>query len=141
MTTPFLAAQAGQATGAELATRVEVAAGPPSWSYTLFNDEPAESPQFIKFFQLDVGAPFTVTGTPAGWGFDTDGSSYVLWFNTDEQLPYPNDVAPGASLGGFEIESAAPDSVSSPFGLVAWDHDTDQAGLVTLGEVLAPGNA
>src|SRR5688572_4615212 len=90
-----------QPVGAQtLSSHVDVSSGPPTWSYTVFNDEPAGSEDHIKFFALDVQAPITVTGTPAGWNFDTDGMTFVLWFNEDPAPPYPNDIAPGTSLGG-----------------------------------------
>jgi hypothetical protein len=127
--------------GQTLMARVEVSTSPSHWSYTLFNEEPANSQNFIKFFSLDLAGPVTVTGTPAGWDFDTDGATFILWFNTDEALPYPNDIAPGTSLGGFELQSTATDSTQELYSLVGWNHSIDDAGLVQFGSTLVPSGA
>jgi hypothetical protein len=127
--------------GQTLLARVEVATSPSLWSYTVFNEEPANSQNFIKFFSLDLAGPVTVTGTPAGWDFDTDGATFILWFNTDAALPYPNDIAPGASLGGFELQSTATESTQELYSLVGWDHSVDDAGLVQFGSTLVPSGA
>src|SRR2546421_333723 len=68
------------------------------WSYIIFNDEPAGSPNYIYDLQLTVNAPIEVTATPPGWAVDTDNISFVFWFNTDLALPYPHDIAPGSSV-------------------------------------------
>lgn len=152
MTTLFLPPdkeqRAKQGMEAPLAAQVEVAVRGRTWSYVLRNNEPAGSPHFVKVFQLDVAAPFTVTGTPPGWDFQTDNRSFVLWFNTDEQLPHPNDVAPGASRDGFQIQttrsarfwSKGSHETASPYGLTAWDHDADAASRVMFGTTLAPSS-
>ena len=123
---------------AGLIADVTVAAGPPIWSYTLFNNEPADSPNFISSFSLAVNAPITVIGTPAGWDFSTDNSTFVFWFNADVSLPYPNDVAPGASLGGVSLSSTATSSELLSYGLSGWDHTLDEPGPTVSGTVLAP---
>ena len=114
--------------------------GPTVWSYTLFNNEPTGSPNFIDSFSLTVNAPITVTGTPAGWDFSTDDTTFVFWFNTDPALPYPHDVAPGSSLGGFSLTSTATSSQLLSYGLAGWDHSLDQPGPTTAGTVLVPSN-
>ena len=124
-----------------LASRVSGTVGPPSWSYTLSNDESANSANYITSFNLSVSAPVTVTSTPAGWDYQTDNLTYVYWFNTDPTLPYPNDIAPGASLGGFTIQSAATLSTMHDFGLSGWDHSADAPGPTFQGLVLAPSVA
>jgi len=124
--------------GQTLQARVEVSTSPSHWSYTVFNEEPANSQNFIKFFNLDLAGPVAVSGTPTGWDFDTDGATFVLWFNTDEALPYPNDIAPGTSLGGFELQSTATASTQDFYSLVGWDHSIDDAGLVQIGSTLVP---
>jgi hypothetical protein len=117
-----------------LNARVDVAVAPGVWSYQLFNDEASDSPQFINSFSLDVVAPVIVTGRPRGWADRTDNASYVLYSATDQQ----HRIAPGASLGGFEIQSSSGSSESTGFSVTAWNHQTDQAGLVVLGAVLSP---
>jgi hypothetical protein len=121
-----------------LQAHVETAVASGVWAYTLFNDELADSPQHINAFSMDVVAPVTVTGTPAGWQFLTDNVSYVAWYAEDLTLPYPHHVAPGSSLGGFQIQSARANSESIGFAITAWNHDTDQAGLVQLSATLSP---
>ena len=110
-----------------------------TWSYKLFNDEPSGSPQHITSFVLEVAAPVTVTGTPAGWSVVTDGESNVLWYCSEQQPPYSNDIAPGTSLAGFEIQTSEHKSRHAPFGLMAWDHKANHAGGVTLDSVRSPG--
>ena len=126
---------------AGLIADVTVAAGPPVWSYTLFNNELADSPNFISSFSLAVNAPITVTGTPTGWDFSTDNSTFVFWFNADPVLPYPNDVAPGASLGDFSLSSTATSSELLSYGLTGWDHTLDEPGPTVSGSVLAPSDS
>ncbi len=99
-----------------------------TWSYTVINAEPPGSPNYIFTFLVDIDAPVVVTSIPEGWGVDTNNTTFVIWFNTDAALPYPHDIAPGSSLGGFSISS--PDALSSlQFStLASWDHAQDQPG-------------
>jgi hypothetical protein len=121
-----------------LQAHIDVAVGSGLWSYTVVNDEPDGSSQFINAVSLDIAASITVTGTPQGWQVDTDSASYVLWSAADKQAPYPNHIAPGASLAGFAIQSASTSSESTSFALTAWNHQTDAADLVTFSAVLSP---
>ena len=128
--------------GPILTSHVDVSVGLPVWSYTVFNDEPADSPNFVTTFNLAVNAPIVVTGTPTGWDFLTDGSSFVFWFNADPSFPYPNDIAPAGSLGGFAVTSdAAGSSELLRYDLSAWDHTLDQPGPTVSGTVLAPSTS
>jgi hypothetical protein len=111
------------------------------WSYTLYNDEPSGSPRFIAAVSFDMDAPFTVTGTPAGWIVQTNNSSYVLWHAGDQQQPYPHHIPPGSSLGGFQIQSARSSSEAKPFSVVSWNHQTDKADLTAFGTTLVPSRA
>ena len=121
-----------------LKARASVAAASGVWSYTLFNDEAPGSQQFINAFSLDIVAPVNVTGTPTGWQMVTDNASFVLWFAADQQPPYPHHIVPGASLGGFAIQSSRSSSEATGFSITAWDHQNDEAGLVSLDAVLSP---
>lgn len=121
-----------------LKARAAVAVGSGSWTYTLFNDEPAGSQQFIHTFALEVVSPVLVTGMPAGWQVLTDNNSYVLWYPGGEVLPNPLDIAPGASLGGFVIQSAKGSSESVGYSIGAWNHETNEAGLTALSAILVP---
>lgn len=109
-----------------------------TWTYKVFNDEDNGSPRFINAISLDVNAPFLVTGTPVGWGVDTDNLSFVLWRALDQVIPYPHHIPPGRSLGGFQIQSPADGSTSMGFVTTSWNHQTDQADLVAPGSALAP---
>lgn len=124
-----------------LASHIDVSVNSSIWTYTLINDEPSNSPNYINSFNLAVDAPITVINTPSGWDYQTDNSSYVLWFNTDNALPYPHDVAPATSLGGFEIGSPNAASAAQVAGLDAWDHFADAPGTTVTTTVLAPTSA
>src|SRR5581483_12468693 len=65
-----------------------------TWSYTLSNNEPAGSNNWLTSFNLYINTLVTVTGAPFGWDYFTDGASFVSWFNTDLDPPFPDDVAP-----------------------------------------------
>lgn len=123
---------------ATLRARIESATTTNFWNYKLLNDEPAGSTQHIASLSLAIAAPVDVTGTPPGWAFDTDNSSYVLWYAADLSLPYPSQVAPGAALSGFQLMSPRTRSEASPSSLAAWDHSTDNAGLVVADYALVP---
>lgn len=112
-----------------LMTHADVDVGVPGvWTYTLFNDEIVGSPNYIDSFSLLIDAPVTVTGTPGGWSVDTDGATFVFWFNTDAVLPYPNDIAPGSSLTGFSLSSPSAFSVLDTLSVASWDHTQDVPG-------------
>lgn len=124
-----------------LRARIQATVQPAIWNYTLFNDEPAGSPHYLAALSISVAAPVSVTGTPLGWVADTDSITYVGWLSADEQLPYPSHVAPGGSLGGFQIQSPTALSESTSCVINAWRHDTDAAGLLTADFVATPGRA
>jgi hypothetical protein len=123
---------------AQLASHVTVTTGPPTWSYTIFNDEPTGSPNYLSSFTLSVDAPISVTGTPDGWTYSTDSATYVYWYNQDTSLPYPHDVAPGASLDGFGIESSDATSADALYTITSWDHNADAPGPGVMASTLAP---
>jgi len=108
------------------------------WSYTLRNDETSGSPRYLNTVSVDMGAPFSVIGSPVGWAADTDGFSYVLWYSTDVSMPYPNHVAPGAALSGFRIQSGRNTSEGRGFVITSWNHSSNQADLTAPGSVLTP---
>jgi hypothetical protein len=124
-----------------LAAHVEFAVDPGSgtWSYEFFNDEAAGSSLYIGAVSLDIdNAPFVVTATPSGWAADTDNASYVGWHAIDTALPYPNHIPPGSSLGGFQIQSAQTASEATGLTINSWNHQTDEADLITFGSALTP---
>ncbi len=122
----------------DLMSHTDVAIGSQVWAYTLFNDEPTGSPNFISSFYLAVDAPISTVLSPTAWDYQTDNSTYVLWFNPDSTLPYPNDIAPGNSLGGFVIQSSSLTSQMEDTVVASWDHGADAPGPSKTGAVLAP---
>jgi len=120
------------------AARLTAQVTPGLWSYTLHNDEPPGNLRSINAVSIDMGAPFTVKSTPAGWAADTDNFSYILWYATDVAAPYPNHIAPGASLSGFSIESARTTSQGRGFIITSWDRVNDRADLTALGSIETP---
>jgi hypothetical protein len=124
-----------------LGAHLQASIGTATWEYTLFNDEPSGSPQYLFGFSLTIVSPVSVTGTPPGWAFETDNLTYVGWFAEDISMPYPNQLAPGRSLGGFQLQSATSQSESTSYVITSWRHDIDDAGLVSPGAVASPGRA
>ena len=114
---------------ATLSARVDVSTSANYWNYKLVNTEASGSNQFIASLALTVFAPVTVTGIPPGWQVDTDNASYVLWTAADYVLPYPNQVAPGAALAGFQLMSPRLGSEATASSIGGWNHSTDDAGL------------
>lgn len=131
----------GTKAAADLMMHFDVNQSGSDFSYTVFNDEPASSSLYISAFHLTVDAAFVVANSPAGWDYVSDFSTYIDWFNTDAALPYPNDIAPGSSLGGFTLRSSVTTSESLPFTASSWDHSTDEGGPSADGSVLAPSGA
>jgi hypothetical protein len=121
-----------------LAAHAEGVADAGTWAYTVFNDEVGSSPLFVNALALDIAAPLLSASAPQGWSVDTDNETYVLWYATDEQSPYPNHIAPGSSLNGFEIRSQSRKSESKNLTITSWNHETDDAGLAVIGDSLAP---
>lgn len=121
-----------------LKARLKVATSTNYWNYTLSNDEPAGSAQYIATLSLSVFAPVTVTGIPPGWQVETDNSSFVLWTAEDFVLPYPNHVAPGAVLSGFQLMSPRVGSEATGANIGGWNHSTDDAGLIASDYTLTP---
>ncbi len=108
-----------------------------TFTYTLFNDEPLASPNFISLFHLEIDAPVSIIETPAGWDYATDDVTYIDWFSTSFESPYEYDLAPGASFT-FVIESAEEATEFLPFSASAWDHVVDTSGPSYTDFVLAP---
>lgn len=121
-----------------LKAHVEVKLDLNTWNYSIFNDEPKDSQQFVSAFSLTIAAPVTVTGIPSGWNVTTDNLTFVGWFSEDKAKPYPSHVGPGGSLGGFQIKSTITESESTAYILTSWRHDSDIAGLVVPDYVATP---
>jgi hypothetical protein len=134
----FLFALGGPCWPQQLASHVELTSGTGQWSYTLFNDEPSGSSNYISSFTLDVNAPISSIQAPVGWTYSTDMATFIFWSNADLALPYPHDIAPGGFLGDFVLQSSAPLSLPSDFTLLAWDHNQDAPGNSLSDSVLAP---
>jgi len=109
-----------------------------NFTYTLFNDDPATSREYLNALHLNPNAPFEVASTPSGWTFVTDNFSYIDWFCTNPLLANPNDVAPGASLGGFSIRSSIATSEASSFAMTSWYRGLTNSGSLAEGSVKVP---
>ena len=121
-----------------LGARLDVAVSGGSWNYTVRNFELPSSTLYIATFSIDIATPVTVTSTPPGWDVETDNTSYVLWFSTDVSQPYPSHIAPGVSLGGFQLNSVKTSSESTHYVITSWNHTTDSVGPVYHDMVLTP---
>lgn len=111
------------------------------WRYTIVNDEPPSSSQWVTSFALTLAATSPAPVAPVGWSVETDASSYVLWASGNPALPNSNQVGPGSSLAGFTISqppSSTPLRQGSPFVLTAWDRAKNSAGLVTADYTIVP---
>ncbi|WP_169977616.1 PEP-CTERM sorting domain-containing protein [Tautonia rosea] len=122
---------------ADFMARLEVVQSGSIYTYTLSNDEPSTSPNFISLFHLSVDAPISILETPDGWDFITDYATYVDWFNSDAESPYPDDIGPGESLT-FVLMSVATTAEELPFTASSWDHVADSGGPSHSGLILAP---
>jgi hypothetical protein len=127
-----------QAAVPALRARVVTTVAPNTWQYTLHNDEPAGSGLNLCALALAVQAPVTITGTPPGWHGETDGISQVLWRALDPLPPYPNHVAPGRALAGFQLSSPRVASLASGAAVSSWQTAGDMAGPVYADYVLTP---
>jgi hypothetical protein len=126
-----------RAATADLATRVEVNQLGTTFIYTVFNEEPLGSPNFVNLFHLNVAAPITVTGTPPGWEFSTDNATFIGWFNADTETPYPDDIAPQESVT-FSIETNVTTTELLRYTVSSWDHPADAPGPAFRDRILAP---
>jgi hypothetical protein len=126
-----------QDAAADLATRVEVNQLGTTFIYTVFNDEPLGSPNFINMFHLNVAAPITIKSTPPGWEVSTDHATFVGWFNSDIVAPYPDDIPPQESVT-FEIETTVTTTDLLNCTVGSWDHVADTQGLAFRDRVLSP---
>lgn len=109
-----------------------------AWTYTISNEEPAGSPRRLNSFSLDVVGPILAVSAPFGWVAETDNQSFVLWYAADAELPYPNHLSPGLSLGGFQVRSQSQHTGIRGFAITSWNNLTDQADLALPGGIAAP---
>jgi len=112
-----------------------------TWSYTVANKEAVESPRFVNAVSIDMQASFVVTGTPPGWIADTDNFSYVLWYVPSSGAPSSRHIAPGKSLGGFQIHSHAAASQGESYTVTSVNVQTGDGDRVAFGTTLGPGAA
>lgn len=105
------------------------------WAYTVTNEEATGSELSINTFQLRIAAPFTVPGTPGGWLLQTDNRSFALW-HVDASSGVA--IAPGASLGGFQIQSPRRTSEGAAYCVTSWNQKTNKSGLLGLGTIHIP---
>lgn len=111
-----------------LRARVASAVCTDFWNYELVNEEPAGSALHIVRFALRLAAPIAVTGIPMGWTMETDANSYVLWSALQQDRPTSGQIAPGHSLGGFQLMSPHTRSEATASTMAAWDHGNGRTG-------------
>ena len=109
----------------------------PTWTYTIRNDEPASSSNWVSDFFLPIFAPIDNVESPRDWFVDTDYFSYVRWYNV-EAYPYPNDIPPGTLAAGFSFQTAETTFTQSEFLVSSWDHHLDWFGPWATGSVRVP---
>jgi len=109
-----------------------------TFNYTVYNDEPSGSPYYIDSFAFFVDGPLSSVSAPTNWEFYSDYATYVEFFNIDLALPYPDDIAPGASLSGFSIQSPTTLSDTEQAFVLSWDHTNDISGPFDTTTVLVP---
>ncbi|MCB1126475.1 MAG: hypothetical protein KDM81_08275 [Verrucomicrobiae bacterium] len=122
----------------DLAARVELDQSGTNFVYTLFNEEPVASSWHVSNWHLEVGAPFQVLATPPGWSFATDYATYVDWFSTDTEEPYPHDVAPGDSLAGFALGAVVDTPEPLSYVALSWEHGSTAPGPSVMASVNSP---
>jgi len=113
---------------------VSVVASGNTWSYTLKNNEPSSSTQYVSCLSMDLSAPASVSATPSGWSVQTDNATYVQWFTTNAA----NQIAPGSSLSGFQLTSTASSSVATKAVINSWNQSSNAAGNVAFLRVGTP---
>ena len=109
-----------------------------SFAYTLFNDENMGSSLYVNNFYLRVNAPFAVVSHPQGWNYLTDNYTYVDWYCADSSEPYQNQLAPGASLSGFVLQSQVDSTQQFNCVIGSWDLSVTNVGSDYDGLIAAP---
>jgi hypothetical protein len=122
---------------AGLLSNVTVTTGGGNWDYTVVNQEGDTSNNWVSTFDLFFNSAITNVGSPNGWDFITDDVSFIAWFNTDLDPPFPHDIAPGTSLDGFTFTSSDPPQLGD-YDLTSWDHNLNQPGPTAAGSVSVP---
>ncbi|HEV3329362.1 MAG TPA: hypothetical protein VG096_00165 [Bryobacteraceae bacterium] len=109
---------------------------PDVWTYTIFNNEVANSPNFVDQFTIAIDPTaanlISVTATPAGWADSiglVNGVMSIQWWSNDPST----DLAPGSSLGGFSIFDPGASNVLANADINSADHSTCVAGLCDAG--------
>jgi len=100
---------------------------PDVWTYTIFDNQSAGSPDYVDQFTIALNGPVTVTATPAGWTDSigmVNGVYSITWSSNGDST----DLAPGSSLGGFSISSPGSSSVLGNADVNSWNHTTEDPG-------------
>jgi len=113
---------------------------PDVWTYTVFNNQPAGSPDYVDQFSIAINAPITVTAEPSGWEYEiglVNGVNSITFFSDSMST----DLAPGSSLGGFKISSNTSTSVLGTADVNSWDHNANDPGPNSVAfQVQTPSN-
>lgn len=99
-----------------------------TWTYIVsYSFEPGQTASLTSFY-LPVGAPVSnirIEGEDHGWTFDTDGSTYVRWFNP--LGPSADDIQSGQSMF-FLLDSPFTDAKAVTTVVGTWDNASNVKG-------------
>jgi hypothetical protein len=109
-----------------------------NFNYTVCNNAPTNSVEYLISFQLLVNAPVSVVGSPTGWEYCTDNSTYINWFCTDTAIPFTHAILPGKTLAGFSIVSMVTNSSAGAFVLSTWNIATSNSDVEYQATVPSP---
>jgi hypothetical protein len=121
-----------------LSAHVEVSVSATNFTYGIFNDEAQTNTLSLSALYVELNAPIQAILSPPEWTYDTDGISYVSWMCTNGSPPFTSEIPPGASLGGFVLQSAVLSTDSFTCEILSIDTAATNIGPVFSGAVTAP---
>ncbi len=121
-----------------LSAHTEVSVSGTNFTYSIFNDVAQTNTLSLSAFYLELNAPIQGILSPPEWTYDTDGISYVSWTCTNGSPPFASQIPPGASLGGFVLQSAVLSTDSFNCEILSIDTAAIKTGPVFSGTVIAP---
>jgi hypothetical protein len=121
-----------------LSAHVELSVLDSNFTYSIFNDEAQTNTLSLSGFYVQLNAPIQAILSPPEWTYDTDGISYVSWTCTNGSPPFASEIPPGASLGGFVLQSTVLSTDSFTCEILSIDTAATNIGPVFSGAVIAP---
>lgn len=99
-----------------------------TWTYIVsYSFEPGQTTSLTSFY-LPVGAPVSnirIEGDDHGWTFETDGSTYVRWFNPLGSST--DDIQSGEAMF-FLLDSPSTDAKAVTTVVKTWDNALNAEG-------------